>query len=189
VDEQQSPKNTRQQELFGDGSSRSMLGQLLDDSKLYKSGQDYQELLDFVVRLRNFAPFNALLLQIQKPGLRFAASARDWRERFGLFPKEDARPLLILWPFGPVALVYDVQDVEGGPVPEDVSCFVAHGPIDEVAILNFLPRLKKVNIELTLIDVGDGHAGYVQIVSHAAIPIEGNRYRLAINSLLKNPHP
>jgi hypothetical protein len=26
---------------------------------------------------------------------------------------EGARPLLILWPFGPVALVYDVMDTAG----------------------------------------------------------------------------
>ena len=88
-------------------AARSMLDQLLDDSRLYRKGADYQNLLDFVVRLRNFAPFNALLLQIQKPGLNHAASARDWRENFGRTIKEDARPLLILWPFGPVALVYD----------------------------------------------------------------------------------
>ena len=46
-----------------------------------------------------------MLLQLQKPGLSYAASARDWRERFGRTIKEGTRPLLILWPFGPVALV------------------------------------------------------------------------------------
>ena len=64
-------------------TARSMLDQLLEDSRMYLKGADYQNLLDFVVRLRNFAPFNALLLQIQKPGLRHAASARDWRDTFG----------------------------------------------------------------------------------------------------------
>jgi hypothetical protein len=48
--------------------ARSMLDQLLEDSRLYRKGADYKNLLDFAVRLRNFAPFNALLLQIQKPG-------------------------------------------------------------------------------------------------------------------------
>ena len=45
--------------------TRSLLSELLEDSKLYKSGQDYQEMLDFVVRLRNFVPFNAFILHIQ----------------------------------------------------------------------------------------------------------------------------
>lgn len=40
--------------------ARSLLSELLEDSRHYRSGQDYQETLDFVVRLRNFAPFNAV---------------------------------------------------------------------------------------------------------------------------------
>ena len=72
-----------------------MLDQLLEDSRLYRKGSDYKNLLDFVVRLRNFAPFNALLLQIQKLGLNHAASARDWRETFGRTINDGARPLLI----------------------------------------------------------------------------------------------
>jgi len=43
------------------------------------------ELLNFVIRLRNFAPFNAMLLQVQKPGLRFAASARATSLGLSLF--------------------------------------------------------------------------------------------------------
>jgi hypothetical protein len=87
--------------------ARSLLDQLLTDSRLYTKSKHYKQLLDFVVHLRNFAPFNAMLLQVQKPGLRYAASAHDWRVRFGRTPIEGARPMLILWPFGPVALVYD----------------------------------------------------------------------------------
>ncbi|WP_009963814.1 hypothetical protein [Verrucomicrobium spinosum] len=104
--------------------ARSLLDQLLEDSKLYKTSTDYFKLLEFTKRLRNFAHFNAMLLHVQKPGLRYAASAYDWKERFGRRPKENARPLLILWPFGPVALVYDVQDTEGRDLPQDVDTFL-----------------------------------------------------------------
>jgi hypothetical protein len=55
-----------------------------------------QDLLDFVVRLRNFARFNAMLLQVQKPGPTYAASAVGWLARFDRKPKDGARPLLIL---------------------------------------------------------------------------------------------
>ena len=116
-------------------SDRGLLDQLLQESRLYKRGRDYKELLDFVVRLRNFAPFNAMLLQIQKPGLSYAASARDWLA-FGRKPREATRPLLILWPFGPVALVYDVLDTEGDPLPDNVFTFVARGAITDQALFN-----------------------------------------------------
>src|SRR2546425_3442962 len=113
MSESASKEGVGQQDLFETEVARSLLDQLLTDSRLYTQSKDYKELLDFVVRLRNFAPFNAMLLQVQKPGLTYAASAADWRTRFGRKPKEGARPLLILWPFAPVALVYDVMDTEG----------------------------------------------------------------------------
>lgn len=85
--------------------AKSLLADLIERSRLYHRSQDYQALLDFTSRLRTFAPFNAFLLHVQKPGLRFAASAHDWQDRFDRTIKEGARPLLILWPFGPVAFV------------------------------------------------------------------------------------
>jgi hypothetical protein len=98
----------QQPELFDPEAARPLLDQLLADSRLYTQRKDSRDLLDFVVRLRNFAPFNAMLLQVQKPGLSYAASDRDWRERFGRRPRAGSRPLLILWSFGPIALAYDV---------------------------------------------------------------------------------
>ncbi|MDK4202089.1 hypothetical protein QKY98_23460, partial [Pseudomonas sp. HR1] len=92
-----------QPDLFESEAARSVLDQLIEDSRLYRTSADYQQLLDFTVKLKNFAPFNAMLLQIQKPGLQHAASAYEWREKFNRKPKRGARPLLILWPFGPVA--------------------------------------------------------------------------------------
>jgi hypothetical protein len=83
-----------QLDLFETEAARSLLDQLLRDSRPYKQSKEYEELLDFVVRLRNFAPFNAMLLQVQKPGLAYSASACDWWERFGRKPKEGARRYL-----------------------------------------------------------------------------------------------
>ena len=95
-----------------------------------------------------------MLLQVQKPGLSYAASARDWRERFGRTPKEGARPLLILWPFGPVALVYDVLDTEGDDLPQDVAPSFARGAIDETQLKSFVPVIRK-SIEWCSLDAGD----------------------------------
>jgi hypothetical protein len=66
-----------QEALFEIEAARSLLDQLLTDSRLYTRSKDYKDLLDFVARMRNFAPFNAMLLQVQKPGLGFAPSAYD----------------------------------------------------------------------------------------------------------------
>jgi len=65
----------RQQELFETESARSLLDQLLADSRLYTQSKDYKDLLDFVVRLRNFAPFNAMGCTPGKRALDYAARA------------------------------------------------------------------------------------------------------------------
>jgi hypothetical protein len=171
----------RQLDLFEPESTRSLLDKLLTDAKLYTRSRDYMELLRFVVRLRNFAPFNAMLLQVQKPGLRYAASAEDWDKRFGRWPKEGARPLLILWPFGPVALVYDLIDTEGHALPEDVAAFYAHGDIGPLGVATFRPLLEKKNIEWLEIDAGDGKAGSIQVLQRATSKKESSQYRMIVN--------
>lgn len=166
--------------------ARSLLDQLLDDSRLYRKGSDYKNLLDFAVRLRNFAPFNARLLQIQKPGLNHAASARDWLETFGRTIKDDARPLLILWPFGPVALVYDLMDTDGDSIPPGVAAFSATGVIDQLALARFEKYLFKKNITWTKLDAGDRKAGSIQFVKGPAKPGESSCYKMNVN---KNHEP
>lgn len=174
-------KNLEKQDFLDADVARTLLDQLLTDSRLYTQTKDYKDLLDFVVRLRNFAPFNAMLLQVQKPGLSYAASAKDWRERFGRRPKEGSRPLLILWPFGPVAFVYDVLDTEGKPLPEDVASFFSRGPIDEAKLVSFVPMLRKKCIEWSWVDTGDKRAGAIYVLKRATKEKEVNQYRIHIN--------
>ena len=169
-----------QPDLAEEAAARSLLDQLLEDSRLYKTSKNYFELLEFTKRLRNFAPFNAMLLHVQKPGMLYAASAFDWKSRFERHPKENARPLLILWPFGPVALVYDVQDTEGKPLPQDVDSFFARGAITAEHILSFMLKLRAKKIECVLFDGGDTKAGSIRVLQ-SATPKEGGWYRMQLN--------
>ena len=159
-----------------DDVARSLLDQLLSDSKLYKSSESYKQLFAFVTRLRNVAPFNAMLLQVQKPGLTYAASAFDWQEEFHRGIKEDARPLLILWPFAPVVTVYDVLDTydldnpESTGLPENMTSFFATGEIKKEQIQRFIKLLARKDIKLQWFDKGDANAGRIQRLLPAASP-------------------
>jgi hypothetical protein len=170
-----------QDDLFGAEPTRALLDTLFTNSRLYRTSAAYKELLDFVIRLRNFAPFNAMLLQVQKPGLTYTASAADWLARFGRTPKDGARPLLILCPFGPVALVYDVMDTEGKDLPQDVAIFFAHGPIGEIEIGAFRQQTSQSNILWDDLDAGDRKAGSIRCVHRATQPNEGSVYRMLLN--------
>ncbi len=170
-----------QPDFFEAEATRSLLDRLLAESALYHTSKDYMDLLDFVARLRNFAPFNAMLLQMQKPGLRHAASARDWHERFGRTVREKARPLIILWPFGPVALVYDLVDTDGSKLSEDTAAFPAHGNIDSAKILDFFKHTQDKGIECRLIDAGDNQAGSIKVIKVSAKKGESLVYQMHIN--------
>lgn len=176
-------KQSAQSELLLENSDyeRSLLDQLLIDSRLYRSSKEYLELLEFTVRLRNMAPFNAMLLQIQKPGLNYAASALDWKVRFKRIVKDKARPLLIMWPFGPVALVYDVIDTDGPELPKDAFAFYAKGKIDETRINTFTEILKKKHIVTKPYDQGDRDAGFIRRLSRAANKKDYSNYELGLN--------
>ena len=160
----------QQMDLLETETARALLDQLLADSRLYRTGKDYRALLDFVIRLRNFAPFNGMLLQVQKPGLLYAASRLDWVERFNRTVKDGARPLLILWPFGPVALVYDVADTQGDPLPDGVSAFAAHGAMDAATLAGYASQMAKKHIAWNDVDAGDGSAGSIKVTQRATNP-------------------
>ena len=118
----------------------SLLSELFHQSRQFKGSDEYLEFLDFVVRMKNFAPFNAALLCLQKPGLRFAASRADWLSKFNVRVNPGARPLLIMWPFGPVALVFDVKDTEEGVVPEFAMSAFRGRRSNHIAVLARISR-------------------------------------------------
>ncbi|MCY4584921.1 MAG: ImmA/IrrE family metallo-endopeptidase [Bryobacterales bacterium] len=160
---------------------RALIEQLIAATKLYNSSEAIQELFDFTIRLREFAPFNAMLLHIQKPGLTHAATARDWWSRFRRKPKTGARPLLILRVMGPVDFVFDIQDTEGDELPEGAFAFPTFGDLTEERFSGFMPAIARERIEVVEIDAGDGHAGWIRLIEESTTRRGKNRYKLAYN--------
>ncbi len=164
-----------------DETSQALIDQLISATKLYSSSCARKALLEFTIRFRAFAPFNAMLLHIQKPGLTYAATAEDWKSRFNRVPKSNARPLLILRTMGPVDFVWDIQDTKGDAVPCDAFAFPAFGNMTEIQFSAFLSRLRSQQIEIEVLNAGDAQAGRINLVSESDQPNGKNLYRLAYN--------
>ena len=148
----------------GHEHDRALVDQLIADTRLYNSAQAINELLEFTVRLRHIAPFNAMLLHIQKPGLSFAARPKDWEKRFRRWPKPYARPLVILRNFGPVEFVYDVLDTEGAPLPDAAFSFPTSGEVPTGWLVRTEERLSDVAIRVLWLDRGDHTAGHARLL-------------------------
>ena len=87
-----------------DREAVSTIDSLLQASRNYRQSTDFQEMIGFMGRFRDYAPYNNMLVRIQNPACSFYATASDWQKRFGRMLIEDARPMLILAPMHPVML-------------------------------------------------------------------------------------
>lgn len=176
-----------QSDLFGDQSKgrddaeRALIDQLIAATKLYNTGEAIKELFAFTIRLREFAPFNAMLLHIQKPGLTHAATAQDWHKRFGRVPKQGTRPLLILRTKGPVDFVFDILDTEGRDVPVDAFAFPTFGNLTDNRFTEFMRAVKKERIHVVALDAGDAQAGWIRLLAASNAKTGKNLYQLAYN--------
>ncbi len=146
------------------------------------SRERLEELLAFTSRLREFAPFNAMLLHIQKPGLTHAATARDWFARFNRVPKTGARPLLVLRMKGPVDFVFDVQDTDGdSPLPDSAFTFPTLGELSQTRLEELLRRVDREGVKPEPLDLGDAWAGLIECTWRSPKPKGRNRYTLGYN--------
>ncbi len=166
---------------------RALIEQLIAATRLYASSTAIKELLDFTVRLRAFAPFNAMLLHIQKPGLTHAATAADWWQRFGRVPKEGARPLIVLRVMGPVDFVFDVLDTEGRDLPDQAFTFPTLGNISHEQFQTITGYFARSGIELRRLDAGDAQAGWIRRLPAPPIKTADQCYELGVNA--NHPRP
>ena len=151
------------------------IDRLYQDVLSYRSSNEFGKLLQFVKRFRHIAPYNAMLIHIQKPGSSFIASAHDWKNIYGRDIKPGARPLVILKSFGPVDFVYEYNDTYGKPLPEKIIApFEIKTDISKYQLDWLINNIKAEGIEVTLNDYGTDSAG--KIIYH------GNEKILKMNT-------
>lgn len=83
--------------------------------KSYRDSSEFKKILDFIGRFPYLAPYNAMLVQMQKPGATFVLTGKKWAE-YERQPKLNGQRLIVLKPFGPVQCVFDFEDTE--PIPD-----------------------------------------------------------------------
>ncbi len=89
--------------------SRNLLDRLFEEVRSFHHAKEVRALFDYCIRMRNLSSYNAALVYTQQPGNQLVLSAKQWGNEQRLI-KPNARPLIILLPFGPVGFVYDIAD-------------------------------------------------------------------------------
>lgn len=117
-DEDTSPASVAEQ-------ARQSIDDLVRGAQRYRTSEQYRALLRFVGSFRRYAPYNVVLVDVQRPGSTYVLTAARWREAYGRAVRADAQPLVVLQPRGPVMFVYDVSDTEplegARPLPPEVT--------------------------------------------------------------------
>src|SRR6266446_2261490 len=91
-------------------NARKALDDLVSRALAYRTGPELKALFDFMKRFPHLAPYNAMLLHIQNPGIQFALRAPVWERKYERRVNVGARAYVILQTMGPVAFVFDLSD-------------------------------------------------------------------------------
>ena len=175
-------------ENTGTSKKRSELDGLFKEIGVYKRGKELKVLFDFVKRFPNIAPFNALLLHIQKPGSTYVATASEWKDQFNRTIKPEARPLVILWPFAPVRFLFELGDTEGDdPFPEPLlKPFKATGKIHDKEFQHLINNLPRDGISFHKADHGTDSAGFIRPAQRRSIQKSGKKNVKVLYQLVAN---
>lgn len=138
------------------------LDQLFARSARYKSSNEFMDLLKFINRFPWLSPFNAFLIHVQNPGVEIVLPPRKWY-KYGRTIKHNARPLMILIPFGPVDFVYDIADTEGEGIPKYlINPFYTKGSLNESVFNKTVINTEKQSIKVSEYTMGKSSAGHAQ---------------------------
>ncbi|MDR1686247.1 MAG: ImmA/IrrE family metallo-endopeptidase [Desulfovibrio sp.] len=140
------------------------LDELFHSVGTYKLSKDFKELLEFMKRFPKIAPYNAMLLHIQKPGSKYVATAKQWKKNFNRTIKPNAHPLVILQVFGPVAFVFEINDTEGGDFHEELyNPFYTQGNISGLYFQTLVSNMQyKYPLTYYEADHGTSSAGSIR---------------------------
>ncbi|MFJ3336856.1 reverse transcriptase domain-containing protein [Streptomyces sp. NPDC086766] len=155
-------------ELSQAALAKASIDDLVRGAQRYRSSSDYLEMLEFVGRFKRYAPFNAMVVHIQKPGARYVLSSSEWESTYRRVLKPAAQPMLIFQPRGPYMLVYDVGDTEAlpgaRPLPKAITAPVSVASrADEKEVTEVWhhteTNLAPLGIRLSLVNHGTSSCG------------------------------
>jgi len=167
-----------------DEETVSTIDGLLRQSRLYRSSADFKEMVTFMGRFRDYAPYNVMLVRLQNPSCGFFATERDWRERHERHLIDEAKPLLILAPMHPVMLVYPLDQTAGKDVPKHLQDFANfEGEWQSKWLKNLLENAERHRIGVTFKQLSSTHAGHATNDPGS----DGWKMRITIHDKLEEP--
>jgi len=144
------------------------INMLLSTSLINSKSDEFINFFKFLSRFNHYSKYNSMLIYIQNKDVAYYGSGGFWKKKFNRNIKEEARPYIILTPFTPVTIVYDIIDTEGEiPIEELLEKGLPFQPFSVLGELNtkqyskLLGKLKDWGIPLHNKPLSYFHAGYI----------------------------
>jgi len=162
----------------------STIDELIGQSQQYRQSPAFKEMISFMARFRDYAPYNNILVKIQNPSCGFYATGRDWQARFNRRLREDARPMLILAPMHPVMLVYDLDQTEGDAIPDEIAKFGKFsGDFRDEWLSRSISNAEKYRIQIGFRTLSSTHGGFATLARASG----DGKMRVVIHDELDGP--
>lgn len=162
------------------------IDELFNRSKKFKGSKEFFRFFNFIARFNHYSRFNTMLVYLQDESVTFFGGANFWQKKFNRNVKEDARPYVILQPFSPVMLVYDVFQTEGTETPQEFlekglgrKLFEVNGRINHQILDDAIAIARSWGIKISIKPLSFFNAGYVTTIfkGHLEIALkEGMSY-------------
>lgn len=157
-------------EILKSESGVKGIDELFQSVQEFATSAHFKDLLNFTAHFKQYAPYKAMLIYIQRPGARFVLPPRWWG-RYNRVVIHDRRPIVILQPFSPVAYVYDIEDttVIAGckdMFPPELAKPYDGDPtkmVDELTFRRLIGHLKYWGILYETMRTGEEFSGKIEI--------------------------
>ncbi|MFZ1679206.1 MAG: hypothetical protein WAT91_18125, partial [Saprospiraceae bacterium] len=95
------------------------IDELFKRSRKHQGSKEFFRFFNFIAGFHHYSRFNTMLVYLQDNTVTFFGGTHFWKKKFKRTIKENARPYVILQPFAPVMMVYDIFQTEGNETPEE----------------------------------------------------------------------
>lgn len=145
----------------------------------FGAADSYEDLLDQVAAIPGRALFNALLAILQLPHATMLCSERKWNDRWGRRIAPEQRPLVLMYPFGPVEFVFDVSQTEPTDRARALPVEAAPFAMDPMA---------EAGDALNRLTIGVQAHGVRVVSARHGVPLAGKIRRSRDAGVLRLPH-
>jgi len=162
------------------------IDELFKRSRKYQNSSEFFRFFNFIARFNHYSRFNTMLVYLQDESVTFFGGANFWYKKFNRIVKEDARPYVILQPFSPVMLAYDVFQTEGKDSPQEflekglgTKPFDVSGKINPQTLEDAIFTATSLGIKITFKPLSFFNGGYVTTIFKGSLEIalkEGMSY-------------